>query len=419
MTARRHDAIGAHPRWRLAWARRENERRRRAYEAAARIWRRHAEHLDRLAMEAAGFHGCALPGTPLPVPLDDGEIVYRILPTVDLVEATARHLPGLPVPGRTLAGCLDPADGPLPAGLRVVDSGAAVVTDRRVAFAGHDVRRDWPLRELHGLGHHPGRPVTLLHGADGGTPAGLRVPAPGAANARFYLTLAHAGATGTRQAVVEDVEALRSAHRAARPRPPRPLGPWDAPAERALPQRLAAAGVAAVAVLLGVTSAGTWTATAGQTDPAHRPATHPATAPAATPSPPAPYTATPADPSSQPIPRPTRSAPRPERHPVTLPGGRVLTTAPPVAGAPPTHPGDRPPAPVEPTAPPADPVTPAPTVSPTGDPDPTGGPGPTDEPSPTASSEPQTLLDLVGLRLGLAIQVGAGPQADTNPHTLR
>ncbi|WP_433495988.1 hypothetical protein ACQP26_14815 [Micromonospora sp. CA-248089] len=419
MTARRHDAIGAHPRRRLAWARRENERRRRAYESAARIWRRHAEHLDRLAMEAAGFHGCALPGTPLPVPLDDGEIVYRILPTVDLVEATARHLPGLPVPGRTLADCLDPADGPLPAGLRVVDSGAAVVTDRRVAFAGHDVRRDWPLRELHGLGHHPGRPVSLLHGADGGTPAGLRVPAPGAANARFYLTLAHAGATGTRQAVVEDVEALRSAHRAARPRPPRPLGPWDAPAERALPQRLAAAGVAAVAVLLSVTSAGTWTATAGQTDPAHRPATHPATAPAATPSPPAPHTATPAGPSSPPIPRPTRSAPRPERHPVTLPGGRVLTTAPPVAGSPPTRPGDRPPAPVEPTAPPADPVTPAPTVSPTGDPDPTGGPGPTDEPSPTASSEPQTLLDLVGLRLGPAARRGATAQADTNPHTHR
>ncbi|MEE3922155.1 hypothetical protein V2I01_39230 [Micromonospora sp. BRA006-A] len=235
MTARRPDAIGAHPQRRLAWARRENERRRQAYETAARTWRRRADHLDRLSMEAAGFRGCPLPGTALPVPLDDGEVVYRILPTVDLVEATARHLPGLPVPGRALAGCLDPADGPLPAGLRVVGSGAAVVTDRRVAFAGPDARRDWPLRDVRGLGHHPDRPVTLLHDADGGAPAGLRMPAPGAANARFYLTLAHADATGTREACVEDVEALRSAHRAARPRPPRPLGPWDAPADRALP----------------------------------------------------------------------------------------------------------------------------------------------------------------------------------------
>ncbi|MEV4817656.1 hypothetical protein [Micromonospora tulbaghiae] len=407
MTARRPDAIGAHPQRRLAWARRENERRRQAYEAAARIWRRRAEHLDRLSMEAAGFRGCALPGTALPVPLDDGEVVYRILPTVDLVEATARHLPGLPAPGRTLAGCLDPADGPLPAGLRVVDSGAAVVTDRRVAFAGHDARRDWLLRDLRGLGHHPDRPVTLLHDADGGTPAGLRAPAPGAANARFYLALAHADATGTRQAVVEDVEALRSAHRAARPRPPRPLGPWDAPAERALPQRLAAAGVAAVAVLLGVTSAGTWTATAGQTDPARRPAAVPAT----TAAPSAPPVVTSVGPSSPPAPRPTRPAPRPERpsNPAAWSGERVvLTTAPPVAGQSPTHAADRPPAPVEPSIPPAGETTPAPTASPTGDPAPTGEPGPTGEPSPTAPSEPP-LLDLLGRRIGPTVRSGTTP----------
>ncbi|MFF0657757.1 hypothetical protein [Micromonospora tulbaghiae] len=415
MTARRPDAIGAHPQRRLAWARRENERRRQAYEAAARIWRRRAEHLDRLSMEAADFRGCALPGTALPVPLDAGEVVYRILPTVELVEATARHLPGLPVPGRTLAGCLDPADGPLPAGLRVVDSGAAVVTDRRVVFAGHDARRDWPLRDLRGLGHHPDRPVTLLHDAGGGTPAGLRVPAPGAANARFYLTLAHAEATGARPAVVEDVEALRSTHRTARPRPPRPLGPWDAPAERALPQRLAAAGVAAVAVLLGVTSAGTWTATAGQTDPARRPAATPATT-AAPPAASAPPLATPAGPSSPPAPRPTRSAPRPERptNPAAWSGERVLATAPPAAGPSPTHAGDRPPAPAEPSSPPADPATPAPTVSPTGDPAPTGEPGPTGAASPTTSSEPPLLdvLDLAGLRLGLAVGSSTRVQVD-------
>ncbi|MEU8072765.1 hypothetical protein [Micromonospora sp. NPDC048169] len=393
MTARRPEAIGAHPRRRLAWARRENERRRQAYETAARTWRRRAEHLDRLAIEAAGFRGCALPGTALPVPLDEGEVVYRILSAVDLVEATARHVPGLPAPGRTLTGRLGPADGPLPAGLRVVDSGAAVVTDRRVTFAGRDVRRDWPLRDLHGLGHHSDRPVTLLHGTDGGAPAGLRVPAPGAANARFYLTLAHADATGTRQAVVEDIDTLRSAHRAARPRPPRPLGPWDAPAEPALPRRLVAAGVAAVAVLLGVTSAGTWSATAGQTDPARRPASHPAGTSTTAAAPPAQPTATPASPSTPP---PTRPAPRPEpfpnpatwSDPAARPGTRVLTTAPPVAGPPPSHPGNRPPARADPSTPPAAQATSAPTASPTGDPGTTGAPSPTAEPSPTPSPEP-------------------------------
>ncbi|MFI7305927.1 hypothetical protein ACIBM8_22155 [Micromonospora aurantiaca] len=409
MTARRPDAIGAHPQRRLAWARRENERRRQAYEAAARTWRRRADHLDRLSMEAAGFRGCPLPGTALPVPLDDGEVVYRILPTVDLVEATARHLPGLPVPGRALAGCLDPADGPLPAGLRVVDSGAAVVTDRRVAFAGPDARRDWPLRDLRGLGHHPDRPVTLLHDADGGAPAGLRMPAPGAANARFYLTLAHADATGTREAFVEDVEALRSAHRAARPRPYRPLGPWDAPADRALPQRLAAAGVAAVAVLLGVTSAGTWTATAGQTDPAHGQATAPATT-AAPPAPGVPPVTNPVDPPSPTV-RPTRPAPPPKRPPnaTVESGARILTTAPPVAGSLPPRVGEHPSTPAEPPSPTGDQVTPAPTASPTGDPDPTGEPGPTGDPSPSVSSEP-ALLDQVGRRLGLAVRLGATAQ---------
>ncbi|MEU1969544.1 hypothetical protein ABZ542_29045, partial [Micromonospora sediminicola] len=231
MTARQPGAVGPHLGRRLAWARRENERRRRAYETAARAWRRRAEHLDRLRIEADGFHGCALPGTALPVPLHDGEVVYRILPAVELVEATARHLPGLPVPDLGLAGRLDPTEGPLPAGLRVVDSGTAVVTDRRVAFVGREARRDWSLRDLRGPGHHPDRPVTLLHHADGGTPSGLRMPAAGAPNARFYLTLAHAGAAGGREVVVADVEALAAAHRAARPRPPRPLGPADAPVE--------------------------------------------------------------------------------------------------------------------------------------------------------------------------------------------
>ncbi len=409
MTARRPDAIGAHPRRRLAWARRENERRRQAYENAARAWRRRAEHLDRLRIEAADFHGCVLPGTALPVPLDDGEVVYRILPTVDLVEATARHLPGLSVPGGTLAGCLDPVEGPLPAGLRVVASGAAVVTDRRVVFAGPDVGREWPLRSLRGPGHHPGRPVTLLHGADGGAPAGLRVPAPGAANARFYLTLAHADATGTREVVVEDVEALWSAHRAARPRPPRPLGPCDAPAERALTQRLAAAGVTAVAVLLGVTSAGTWTATAGQTDPAGRTGVHPATAPAPAVSS-APPVATPVGPSAPPAPRPPRPAPRP---PAAGSGDRVLTTAPPAAGSPSTHVSGRTPVIVESSGPPAaGPVTPAPSVSPTAEPAPTGEPDPTAEPSPSAASAEPSILDLVGLPLGLDVSSGATAQAD-------
>ncbi|MCZ7437799.1 hypothetical protein O7598_15430 [Micromonospora sp. WMMC241] len=397
MTARRPDPLGSHPARRLAWARRENELRRRAYETAARGWRRRADHLDRLRIEADGFHGCALPGTPLPVPLDDGEVVYRILPVVELVEATARHVAGLPAPGGTLVGRLDPVDGPLPAGLRVVDTGAAVVTDRRVAFAGRDGRQDWPLRELRGAGHHPDRPVTLLHPADGAPPCGLRVPASGAANTRFYLTLAHADASGARSAVAQDVEALRAAHRAARPRPPRPLGPGDAPPDRMPPGRLVAAGVAVVAVLLGVTSAGTWPATAGPNQSSARSA---APAPVGSgrvgtaPVTPTPVVA-PVDPRATDGPRSPRTLPRTGRPPsrpspaaaVDRNGPRIAApgaTAVPGRSSAPTPPPATPTDPVPSQVPPS-PAAPSPTVvtsptgaaSPPGDPSPTGGSGPT------------------------------------------
>ncbi|MEU4483089.1 hypothetical protein AB0F68_34305 [Micromonospora sp. NPDC023966] len=385
MTARRSTPVGRHPELgrQIAWARRENERGRRAYEAAARDWRRRTEHLERLRIEASGFHGCALTDTELPVRLDDGEVVYRILPVADLVEAEARHLPGLPAPDPTLtAELLDPADGPLPAGLRAVDTGIVVVTDRRVAFAGRTGRREWAHRDLLGPGHHPDLPVTLLHPGDGRRPAGLRVPVTSAANFRFYLTLAYAAATGTRDAVAEQLDTLLAAHRAARPRPPRPLGVQDAPAARRRPERLVAAGAVAVTVLLGVASAGTWPAAAG---PVHR--AGPATGSPArvtdddyardpVPSPPGmrddgPTQSPAGDPAR--LPRPAGGAQSPTvigtpirvNAPIALPTPSRATK--PAAPAPSTTPP-----PVSPTG------NPPPAVSPTGSPTPTGSPSPTD-----------------------------------------
>ncbi|MFG3302772.1 hypothetical protein [Micromonospora chersina] len=384
MTARRSTPVGRHPELgrQIAWARRENERRRRAYEAAARDWRRRDEHLERLRIEATGFHGCALPGTELPVRLDDGEVVYRILPVAELVEAEARHLPGLPAPGPALtAELLDPADGPLPAGLRVVDTGAAVVTDRRIAFAGRAGRREWAHADLLGPGNHPDAPVTLLHTGDGGRPAGLRVPVSAAANFRFYLTLAYAAATGTRDGVAARLDALLAAHRAARPRPGRPLGVEDAPAARRRPERLAAAGIVAVAVLLGVSAAGTWPATAG---PAHRAAAtgSPAGAPDGDLAPdplPAPAGGRDGGPAPSraggptPLPGPASGRPTVTDTPIGVGTAQVVLPAPSGAATPaPAAPSTTPPA-VSPTG------SPSPTVSPTGNPTgtTTGSPSPT------------------------------------------
>lgn len=386
VTTKRSTPAGRHPELgrQIAWTRRENERRRRAYEAAARTWRRRTEHLERLVIEATGFHGCTLPGTDLPVELDDGEVVYRIVPVVELVEAEARHLPGLPAPDPALtAELLDPADGALPAGLRVVDTGAAVVTDRRVAFTGPAGRREWAHGDLLGLGHHPDLPVTLLHPGDGRRPAGLRVPAAGAANFRFYLTLAYAAATGGRDAVVTQLDGLLAAHRAARPRPPRPLGVADAPAERRRPERLVAAGAVAVAVLLGMAAAGTWPATAGPVRPAGAATDGPAAGPdddlAPDPvlrAPGQPDDAATRPPAGQPtrFPRPADGARRPAlagtparvgTAPIVLPAPSRATTPPATAPAPPppaASPTGSPPPAVAPTA--------SPTVTPTGSPSP-------------------------------------------------
>ncbi|MFE9959672.1 hypothetical protein [Micromonospora sp. NPDC005299] len=385
MTTRRSTPAGRHPELgrQIAWARRENERRRCAYEAAARTWRRRNEHLERLHIEATGFHGCTLPGTELPVGLDDGEVVYRIVPVVELVEAEARHVPGLPAPDPALtADLLDPADGALPAGLRVVDTGAAVVTDRRVAFAGRAGRREWAHDDLLGLGHHTDLPVTLLHPGDGARPAGLRVPVTGAANFRFYLTLAYAAATGTRDAVVTQLDALLAAHRAARPRPPRPLGVADAPAARRRPERLAAAGAVAVAVLLGVSAAGTWPATAGSVHQARAATVGPAAVPDDLA--PDPVLTTPGQPDGA----PTRSpAGEPTRLPRPADGGR----RPAVAGTP-VRIGTEQiavPAPSRVTTPPPTaPSTPPPVVSPTGSPPPAVAPTGSPTVAPTASPSP-------------------------------
>ncbi len=246
------------PQRQVRWARRENDRRQRAYEAAAEDWRRHDDQLVRLRIEAAGFLGCTQPRTGLSVDLVDDEVVYRVLPTADLVEAEARHLSGLPAPALTLATApVDATGRPLPTGLRVVDTGMAVVTNLRVAFAGRAGRREWRLTDVRGPGHHPELPITLLHTTDGRLPAGLRVPAGAAVNFRFYLTLAFATATRARAAIAPQVDALLAAHHAARPVPPPLVAPGDAPAPLLRPERLAAAGAVAVALTIGVLAAGT------------------------------------------------------------------------------------------------------------------------------------------------------------------
>ncbi|WP_406075308.1 hypothetical protein [Micromonospora sp. NBC_01638] len=231
--------------WRIAWAERENERRQRAYRDATDAWLRRNDHLVRLRIEAAGFLGCTQPRTGLPVDLDDDELVFRVIPSAELVEAEARHVPGLPTPGG-LCAFAEASGEALPAGLRIVDSGMAVVTSHRVAFSGSERRREWTYADLVGAAHHTDVPVTLL--PDHSRLLGLLVPASAVVNFRFYLTLAVAVAAGERAAVTAQLDALLSAHRDARPTPLPLVGPDEAPLAAVRPDRraLAAAAVATV-----------------------------------------------------------------------------------------------------------------------------------------------------------------------------
>ncbi|MEU8407284.1 hypothetical protein AB0C19_13880 [Micromonospora sp. NPDC048842] len=228
--------------WRIAWAERENERRQRAYRDATDAWRRRDDHLARLRIEAASFLGCTQPRTGLPVDLDDDELVFRVLPVAQLVEAEARHIPGLPRPGG-FCSFAETSSEALPASLRVVDTGMAVVTSHRVAFGGREHRREWRYDDLVGPAHHPDTPFTLL--PDHSRLSGLLVPTNAVANFRFYLTLAVAT---DRAAVLAQVDALLAAHRGARPAPIVLAEPDDAPLTAVRPDRraLGAAAIAAV-----------------------------------------------------------------------------------------------------------------------------------------------------------------------------
>ncbi|MEU5945289.1 hypothetical protein ABZ793_06965 [Micromonospora sp. NPDC047465] len=245
------------PAWRVRWAERESGRRSRAYDAEVEGWRRRHDHLIRLRIEAAGFLGYAQPRTGLPVDLDDDEVVFRVLPAAELVEAEARHVHGLPAPGLTVATAEVAATGrALPKGLRVVDAGPAVVTNRRVAFAGRAGRREWAYADMLGAAHHPDVPLTLLHTTDGGRLAGLRVPTTATVNFRFYLTLALAVATGERAAVAAQLDALLAAHQHARPVPPPPAAPDRAPLTALRPDRRMALAAAVATLAYAMLTAG-------------------------------------------------------------------------------------------------------------------------------------------------------------------
>ncbi|WP_435122375.1 hypothetical protein [Micromonospora tulbaghiae] len=230
--------------WRYRWAHRQNERRQRAFRAADEAWRRRDDELRRLRTLAVSFHGSAQAGVGLPMELAPGEVVFWTLPAAQLVEV--RHTAVLPAPELTV----DP-DPPVlrprrPEGVKVVDAGLAVLTNRRLVLLGGRGRRDWAYGRMTGLSHDPGAPVTLIQVLDRRRTSGLLLPTGAAADFRFTLTLAFADAIEQRAAVVAELDELIEEHTAARPERPAVLTPAQARVTALVPggRRTVAVGAA-------------------------------------------------------------------------------------------------------------------------------------------------------------------------------
>ncbi|MGN9890256.1 hypothetical protein [Micromonospora sp. L31] len=201
--------------WRYTWARKQNERRQRAYREAERAWRQRDDELRRLRTLAVDLHGSVAAGHGLPLELAPGEVVFWALPAAQLVEV--RHTTVLPAPDLTVEPLPAPLRHRLPDGVRATDAGVAVITNRRLVLLGGRGRRDWAYGKMTGLSHDPAAPVSLIQVLDRRRTCGLLVPPTAAAEFRFTLTLAFADAIEQRAAVIAQLDELIAEHEQTRP----------------------------------------------------------------------------------------------------------------------------------------------------------------------------------------------------------
>ncbi|MFJ8577195.1 hypothetical protein [Micromonospora sp. NPDC093277] len=234
--------------WRYRWAHRQNDRRHRAFRAADEAWRRRDEELRRLRTLAGSFHGSAEAAAGLPMELGPGEVVLWTLPAAQLVEV--RHTAVLPAPELTVE-VEPPMPRPRrPEGVRIVDAGLAVLTNRRLVLLGGRGRRDWAYGRMTGLSHDPAAPVTLIQVLDRRRTSGLLLPTGAVADFRFKLTLAFADAIEQRAAVVAQLDELIEEHTAERPVRPAVLTPAQARFSGRVPGGRRTVAVAAAIALI-------------------------------------------------------------------------------------------------------------------------------------------------------------------------
>ncbi|GGL89670.1 MULTISPECIES: hypothetical protein [Micromonospora] len=241
----RTDSTGT---WRYRWAHRENDRLRQAYRDAELTWRRRDEELRRMRAAALGFRAAATAAPGLPLELDSDERVHWVAPAAQLVES--RHSAVLPAPELSV-----PVSGARPRprrpdGLRVLDTGLAVITNHRLVLLGGRGRRDWAYGRISGLAHDPAAPVTLIQVLDRRPASGLLLPPATVAEFRLTLTLAFADVIEQGPAVVAQLDELIAEHDQVRPFRPEIVTPAQAQFTARVPGGRRTVAAAAAGLLL-------------------------------------------------------------------------------------------------------------------------------------------------------------------------
>ena len=206
-----------------------------ALEDRLAVWQTEDDRLAGLVGLARDFRG--LTGAQVdrvPIALKAGERIYLIASGVALVEprSSGGHWQGgsqgvsIRVPGtKSMRYRVGATKGQYVRGAETttkIDDGVAVVTDRRVAFAGSKQAREWLWVKCLGVQHEPDSPWTAIAVSNRQKTSGLYYGTDAAEKIRFRIDLAYAVATGEVDDLTAELEAERADHASLKPGAPLP-----------------------------------------------------------------------------------------------------------------------------------------------------------------------------------------------------
>jgi hypothetical protein len=199
------------------------------------VWQAEDDRLAKLVELAHDFRGLTAQEVErVPIALKTGERIYAIITGATLVEprSDGGHWQGrssgvsIRVPGTrsmryrvgaTKGHYVRDAETPT-----AIDQGTAVVTDRRVAFAGAQHAREWLWAKCLGVQHQPDAAWTAIAVSNRQKTSGLSYGTVEAEEVRFRLDLAYAVATGEIDDLAAGLDAERAEHAIHQPGAPLP-----------------------------------------------------------------------------------------------------------------------------------------------------------------------------------------------------